>query len=116
MISWANQSEGELPLKPGSSRYAESVGGCRLGRIPKCMILGDFFDVEGPKPVAFSHGQFRLVVQATVRAAVTWLWTCGQRKRVAHMPTATTTDAEAFQCWISKQAITAAPIPGKHVK
>jgi hypothetical protein len=23
MISWANQSEGELPLKPGSSRYAD---------------------------------------------------------------------------------------------
>jgi hypothetical protein len=70
------------------------------------MILGDFCDVEGPKPVGFSHGQFRLVVQATVRAAATRLWTCGQRKRVAHMPTTTTTDAEAHQCWISKQAIT----------
>jgi hypothetical protein len=80
------------------------------------MILGDFCDVEGPKPVGFSHGQFRLVVQATVRAAAERLWTCGQRKRVAHMPTATTTDAEAYQCWISKQAITAARIPGKHVK
>jgi|SRR5665213_294878 len=70
------------------------------------MISGDFCDVEGPRSVGFSHGQFRLVVQATVRAAATRLWACGQRKRVAHMPTATTTDAEAFQCRISKQAIT----------
>jgi len=53
---------------------------------------------------------FALVVQATVRAAAKGLWACGQRKRVAHMPTATTTDAEAYQCWISKQAITAARI------
>jgi hypothetical protein len=30
--------------------------------------------------------------------------------------TATTTDAEAYQCWISKQAITVAHMPGKHVK
>lgn len=70
------------------------------------MISGAFSDVEGLKPVRFSHGQFRLVVQATVRAAVKRLWTCGQRKRVAHMPTATTTGAEAYQCWISKQAMT----------
>jgi hypothetical protein len=49
---------------------------------------------------------FALVVQATVRAAAKRLWACGQRKRVAHMPTATTTDAETYQCWISKQAIT----------
>src|SRR5487761_2231233 len=66
----------------GSS--AESVGGCRLEQILKCMISGAFSDVEGLKPVGFSHGQFRLVVQATVRAAVKRLWTCGQRKRVAN--------------------------------
>jgi hypothetical protein len=80
------------------------------------MISGDFCDVEGPKPVGFCHGQIRHVVQAMVRAAAKRLWACGQRKRVAHMPTATTTDAEAYQCWISKQAITVARMPGKHVK
>ena len=100
--------------RKGSS--AESVGGCRLGQIPKCMISGDFCDVEGPKSAGFCHGQIRLVVQAMVRAAAKRLWTCGQRKRVAHMPTATTTDAGAYQCLISKQAITVARTPGKHVK
>jgi hypothetical protein len=33
----------------------------------------------------------------TVRAAAEGLWTCGQRKRVAHMPTATTTDTKGFK-------------------
>src|ERR1019366_4791783 len=97
--------------KIGSS--AESVGGCRFRQIPKYMILGNFCDVGGPKPVGFCHGQFSLVVQATMRAVAKRLWTCGQRKRVAHMPTATTTDAEAHQCWISKQAIPGRTHTGK---
>jgi hypothetical protein len=60
------------------------------------MILRGFYDVEGQKPVGFAYGWFRRVVQATVRAAAKRLWACGQRKRVAHMPTATTTNAVSY--------------------
>ncbi len=61
--------------------------------------------MNGQKAVGFSHGQFRRVVQATVRAAAERLWACGQRKRVAHMPTATTTNAKPYRYRISQQAI-----------
>ena len=58
------------------------------------MILGVFCNVEGQEPLGFSHGSFRRGVPATVRRDGYGRWACGQRKRVAHMPTATTTIAE----------------------
>ena len=41
----------------------ESVGDVGFRQLTKCMIQGDFGDVEGTEPVGFSHGQFGLVVQ-----------------------------------------------------
>ena len=41
----------------------ESVGDIRFGQFAKCMIQGDFGDVEGAEPIGFSHGEFGFVVQ-----------------------------------------------------
>jgi len=40
----------------------ESVGDIRFRQFAKCMIQGDFGDVEDAESVGFSHGQFGLVV------------------------------------------------------
>ena len=56
--------DGEKPYntkKRASSK--ESVGDIRFGQFAKCMIQGDFGDVEGAEPIGFSHGEFGFVVQ-----------------------------------------------------
>jgi hypothetical protein len=57
---------------PGSSFFAsskESVGDIGFRQFPKCMVQGDFRDMEGAEPIGFSHGQFGLVVEPLDDAA-----------------------------------------------
>jgi hypothetical protein len=52
-----------------SSWSKESVGDIGFRQFAKCMIQGDFCDMEGAEVVGFSHRQFGLVVEALNDAA-----------------------------------------------